>query len=87
MSPNPPQEGLHEHTETIAENAERDITASRRTQEHMRHFAHYLCYPTLTVWYIGVVGSCVPGEPNRYHNHTRISGEPCDLVEVKHGCC
>ena len=37
MSPNPPQEGLHEHIESIAENAERDITASRRTQEHMRH--------------------------------------------------
>ena len=37
MSPNPPQEGLHEHIETIAENAERDITTSRRTQEHMRH--------------------------------------------------
>ena len=37
MSPNPPQEGLHEHIETIAENAERDITDSRRTQDHLRH--------------------------------------------------
>jgi membrane-associated phospholipid phosphatase len=37
MSPNPPQEGLHEHIESIAENTERDITASRRTKEHVRH--------------------------------------------------
>ena len=42
MSPNPPQEGLHEHIESIAENAERDITASRRTQEHMRHIGGIL---------------------------------------------
>ncbi len=37
MSPNPPQEGLHEHIETIAENAEHDITASRRTQDHLSY--------------------------------------------------
>jgi len=35
MSPNPPQEGLHEHIETIAENAERDITTSPRTQDQL----------------------------------------------------
>ena len=37
MSTKPPHEELHEHIESIAENAERDITASSRSQERMRH--------------------------------------------------
>ena len=93
MSPNPPQEGLHEHIETIAENAERDITTSRRTQDHLRHvggilliiYAIQLSLFGILAWL--AVSSCLSGEPNRYYNHTRISGESCDLVEVKHGCC
>ncbi len=37
MFPKPQQENLHEHVETVAENAEREITASRRSQSHLRH--------------------------------------------------
>jgi membrane-associated phospholipid phosphatase len=37
MSQKPPQENLHEHVESITEDAKDEIAASRRTRAHTRH--------------------------------------------------
>jgi undecaprenyl-diphosphatase len=62
MSPNPPQERLQEHVESIAENAERDVTASRRTKGHVRYvggilliiYAIQLCLFGLLAWLVHI---------------------------------